>query len=133
MRGSFSSEGLGHPAALNGIVLENLLNPNASGPVRNGLTFPIFESCTDIQLKKRLDDLTLCGSCLFRAGSTMSCVLDRKMKRHGPGFIFQRRVAARFQKAAHSGGGSRAYRPGQRRSTILVLGVDVRAGAEQTL
>src|SRR5262249_19604173 len=81
--------------------------------------------------KKVSDDLSLCGSGLLRPGSTSAGVLHGKVKRHGAGFVFPRRIAACLEKESYSSGTARAYGSVQGSSTILVLGIDVGAGVEQ--
>jgi len=80
-----------------------------------------------------VDDLSLCGSGCFRAGSTAASVLHRQVKRRGPWFILQRRITTPFEQAFHSGGASRTDCPVQWCGAILVLGINFGSGVEQAL
>src|SRR5439155_15551017 len=87
---------------------EYISYPTAPGAIEDGFAFAVPECRVQAKRKKLADDLSLCGSCCFRASSTAARVLHRQVKGRGPGFVFQRRIAACFEQAFHGGGTSRA-------------------------
>src|SRR5947209_96568 len=112
---------------------EYISYPTAPGAIEDGFAFAVPECRVQAKRKKLVDDLSLCGSCCFRASSAAASVLHRQVKRCGPGFIFQRRIATSFKQAFHSGGASRTDCPVQGCGAILVLGINFGSGVEQAL
>src|SRR5438445_5328693 len=99
---------------------EYISYPTAPGAIEDGFAFAVPECRVQAKRKKLADDLSLCGSCCFRASSTAARVLHRQVKRCGPGFVFQRRITTSFEQAFHSGSASSTDCTVQRFRTIIV-------------
>jgi hypothetical protein len=103
----------------------------ALGAVEDGFAFAIFERGLQPQRKKFADNLPLGGFCGFRASSTATGVLHRKMKRGGAGFVPQRGITASSKETFHRGGAAGADGSVQGRRAIFVLRKNVGSGVEQ--
>jgi len=112
---------------IGGSSSEHRWNPTAPGTIRNALSPAVLKIRTRAKGKERIDDLALRIDRRWRAGSASSGILHGQVKRGGPGFVLDRRVASGSEKKVDGGGAPCSDGAVERSRAIHVLQMDVRS------